>query len=77
MEPDSPAASRVSRPRYSPLAALPAYSTSRETGSSKGPVADGTMPGGFPCPDAGRASQEANAESARMPRMRKADDLSF
>jgi hypothetical protein len=62
---------------FSSSAALPTSSTSRETGSSKGPKAEGAMPGGFPCPDVGRASQEADAKSARMPRKRKADDEGF
>jgi hypothetical protein len=35
------------------------------------------MLGGFPCPDAGRASQEADTESGRMPGKRKADDEGF
>jgi hypothetical protein len=35
------------------------------------------MSGGFPCPDAGRASQEADAESAKMPQKRKADNEGF
>jgi hypothetical protein len=77
MESDSPAVSRVSRRRYSLPAALPASSTSRETGSSKGLEAEGAMPGGFPYPDVGRASQEANAEFARMPQKRKDDDEGF
>jgi hypothetical protein len=77
MEPASPAASTVSRRRYSPPATLPASSTSQEMGSSNGPEAEGAMPGGFPCPDVGRASQEADIESARMPWKRKADDKGF
>jgi hypothetical protein len=67
MELDSPAVSRVSRSRYSPLAALPASSASWEMGSSKGPEEEEVMLGGFPCPDVGGASQEAEAESARIP----------
>jgi hypothetical protein len=35
------------------------------------------MLGFFPCPDVGGASEEADAESARMPRKWKADDEGF
>jgi hypothetical protein len=77
MEPDSSTMSRVSRRRSSPKAALLASSTSGETGSSMGSVVEALRLGWFPCPDVHRASEEADAESARMPRKRKADDEGF
>jgi hypothetical protein len=76
MEPQSPVASRVSPRGASPKAALQASSSpSQKTGSSKskGPAAEEAMLGFFPFPDVGGASEEADAESARMPQKWKAN----